>query len=160
LLLAPTLFLVASPGSAAAQGLESADVYVNIVSPLTIQKLQDLDFGSIGVGVGGGSMRVRPDGAVVTTGDLVMQGGDASPAEFQVAGYGSLTYNVSMPSQIDVSDNGGNTMTVNRFAASNGGTGRLVGGVDTFTVGATLRVNPAQPPGEYEGTFDVTVAYQ
>ena len=74
--------------------------------------------------------------------------------------YGNLTYNVSLPSQIDVSDGAGNTMTVSRFAASNGGSATLVGGISTFTVGATLRVNPSQPPGEYNGSFDVTVAYQ
>ena len=79
LLLAPSLFILGRPGTAGAQGLESADIYVNIVSPITIQKLQDLDFGSIGAGAAGGSLRVRPDGTVITSGDLGAAGWRSSP---------------------------------------------------------------------------------
>ncbi len=35
----------------------------------------------------------------------------------------------------------------------------LVGGSDTFNVGATLNVGATQAAGTYSGTFDVTVNY-
>ncbi len=35
----------------------------------------------------------------------------------------------------------------------------LVGGSDTFSVGATLNVGAAQASGTYSGTFPVTVNY-
>ncbi len=35
----------------------------------------------------------------------------------------------------------------------------LVGGSDTFNVGATLSVSNTQAGGPYSGTFDVTVSY-
>ncbi len=158
--LAPALLLVAVPRTAGAQGLETADVAVNIVTAISIQKLQDLEFGYIGVANGGGTMQIRSDGTVITTGSVVEQGGGAHPAEFEVSGIAGLVYNVSMPRRINLSDIGGNRMRVDRFDASNGGSGTLTGGVDTFTVGATLRVRNNQAPGQYRGSIDVTVAYQ
>jgi len=160
LLLASTFLVLAGPRTADAQLIESADVYAKIVNPITIQKLADLDYGIIAAGGGGGTMRIRPDGTHTFTGDVVSQGGDPHPAEFEVSGYAGLVYNVSMPSSIELADSGGNSMTVARFTSSNNGSGTLLGGLDTFTVGATLRVSPSQAPGEYTGTFDVTVAYQ
>ncbi len=50
-------------------------------------------------------------------------------------------------------------MTVDTFNDDAGATPTLVGGSDTFNVGATLNVGAAQVAGTYSGTFAVTVNY-
>ena len=55
--------------------------------------------------------------------------------------------------------NGGDTMDVTGIHI-NGYDGAIQpAGYDTFTVGATLNVNPNQPPGVYSGTYELTVVY-
>ena len=50
-------------------------------------------------------------------------------------------------------------MGVDAFNHDAGGTPTLVGGSDTFNVGATLNVGAAQAADTYSGTFAVTVNY-
>jgi len=147
--------------AARAQSTASSDVFAEIVTPLTIDKYKDLDFGQISVGSGGGFLEISSAGAVTTRGDVVVQGGDASPAQFEVSGEAGLSYDVTLPNRIQVTDGTGNTMGVGNFDPSNAGTGTLsASGIDDFTVGATLKVHANQAPGVYAGSFDVTVAYQ
>jgi spore coat protein U-like protein len=86
-----------------------------------------------------------------------------------VSGDGAATYNVSLPSSVNLTDGSGHAMMLNTFAVSgdgdsnpltrllrNDGTGL---GIDTFGVGAKVNVGANQPPGTYNGTFVVTVQY-
>jgi uncharacterized protein DUF4402 len=54
----------------------------------------------------------------------------------------------------------GSALSVRDFAHSAGPTPALdrFGGL-TFSVGATLAIGSAQPPGRYSGTYTVTVDY-
>lgn len=97
-------------------------------------------------------------GGVITVG----QGGGVSPAHITVQGTGYAMYSISLPADhaATLSD-GTHTLELTAFVSNPSGTGTLsVGGIQTLSIGATLTVSNAQPPGAYAGTFAITVNYQ
>ena len=84
--------------------------------------------------------------------------GCPSGASFDVTGDGNANYSITLPSSTTLSS-GGNTMIVDTFNHDAGASPTLVGGSDTFNVGATLHVGATQASGTYSGTFSVTVNY-
>ena len=93
--------------------------------------------------------------------------GSAANAHYNVSGATGYAYAITLPGHNDVSIlNGTNSMFVNDFTArtasvpgSDGKSGTLVSGADTFVVGATLNIKSGQVAGAYSGPFDVIVAY-
>jgi hypothetical protein len=143
-----------------AQATTQATATATIVIPMTITKTVDLNFGSI-VPNTGGTVVITPAGARSATGTVVLFGGVVSAASFNVTGSGTSTYAITLPTTDHTITSGGNTMTVNNFQSNPSGTGALVGGAQTLTVGATLNVGSGQAVGTYTNAagFDVTVNY-
>lgn len=132
-------------------------------SAQTIGSVTNLSFGSFLAG-GGGSVVIGSGGARTQTGGvlLVGQGSGAAAAQFNVVGTANATYSITLPlnNTVVLSDGNGNTMTVNSFVSSPAATGTLSGGGNqTVRVGATLIVGPSQAPGNYAGSFNITVNY-
>ncbi len=75
-----------------------------------------------------------------------------------MTGASGATYSITLPSSA-ILTSGGDTMTVDTYTDDAGATPTLVGGSDTFNVGATLHVGATQAAGTYSGTFSVTVHY-
>lgn len=121
-----------------------------------------LSFGSFVAG-SGGSVVVGTSGARSKTGGVVLvgQGGTASAAQFLVSGTASATYAITLPPDGTVSlSSGSQTMALNGFASFPHATGTLsAGGTQILNVGATLSVGANQQPGNYSGSFNVTVHY-
>jgi hypothetical protein len=130
-------------------------------SAQTIATVMPLSFGSFVAGTGG-SITVAPGGGRTATGGVVTVGQSASYASgsFRVSGTASATYTITLPDNNTVTlTDGTHTMALNGFA-SNPPTGTLSGGgMQLIQVGATLTVGSGQPPGNYTGTFNVTVNY-
>lgn len=145
-----------------------------VVSALSFFKVDDLVFGRIIPGSAPGTVVVAPDGTRTRTGGVrLATGPSVQPAAF--AGRGSFNQRVA----ISVSNNsvtlnrigGGGTMTMDTFIIGSTPTAALTtsplafriattSGIFQFPVGATLRVRANQAPGNYVGTFAVTLQYQ
>lgn len=166
-LLSATILLVGSATGAFAQATATATATATIVTPISITKSVDMNFGNVAVSAStAGTVVLATDGTRTSTGGVTLPttAGTVTAASFAVAGQGNYTYAITLPSSALTITSGSNTMTVNTFvsnpSAGSGGT-LSAGGTQTLLVGATLNVAAAQPAGVYvSGTpFSVTVNY-
>jgi hypothetical protein len=127
---------------------------------------RDLGFGVIVSGQSG-SVTVTPGGIRSSAGGAVVlnstQFPAASSAEFQVCSADTGTVYFLLPSSIDLSRQGGGSMTVDAFTSSPGdslGVSVSSSGRAMLAVGARLNIAGDQLPGNYTGTFSVTINHQ
>jgi len=161
-----TLTSVAQSGNTA-----SSEAGAKIVKALTLTKTASLHFGTMSIPTG-------PVNIVLTTNNvrssttpqnitLLDQAPVAETAAYTVAGSDDATYSISLPANgVVIISNGSNRMNVDDFSArtASAGVDGLTGhlnssGSDSFTVGATLKLENAQAYGTYSGSFDITVIY-
>jgi hypothetical protein len=159
---AALLALLVSAAAAATPASQSAPAEAALLSPLSVIKRADLDFGTLVV-TGAGTAVIDPVSAsTTTTGGVVRAGTAAHPAKFTATGSKNAVALIRLPKNpITVTRVGGTeTMTVSNWTLD-GNTNRRIPITDTFDflVGATLNVGAAQAPGKYVGTFSVTVQY-
>lgn len=152
--------------STSAQATGSATATGTIVTPISIVKVDDMNFGNVAVSATtAGTVVMTPAGGTSTTGGVTLPAtaGTVSAASFTVSGEGTYTYAITLPATdytithtIDAS-----TMAVNTFTSTPTGTGALTAGSQTLNVGATLNVDAGQSAGTYTNAtgFDVTVNY-
>lgn len=145
----------------------TASATAAILQPVTLVKNTDLSFGSL----------VRPSiGANTVTIDQssgarsLSGGGDASlaastnsRATYSVGGEGGASFSVTVPGSFTLTRTGGTeTLPVSLAAsAQSGSLNGSLGSVGTanFGVGGSLPLSSSTVPGDYHGTFDVTVGY-
>jgi hypothetical protein len=156
--------LVLGSATVNAQATASATATATIVSPITITKVTDLNFGNIAVdAVGGGTLELTPGSTRIPSGGVTLPGttGTVSAASFTVTGTSGFTYSITLPADIMLTHSlGMDQMQANNIVSTPNGAGTLVGGTDVINVGATLDVPPAATPGVYTNPgFDVTVNY-
>jgi hypothetical protein len=134
-----------------------------LLFPLSVEKVEDLDFGYLAV-TSAGTAVINPDTNVMTTtGGVVALGGSRHAALFAgSSNRSSVVVNIKIPNQpITLTRVGGTqTMTVSNFTLQ-GQSKRTIAAQSSFTfrVGGTLNVAAGQAEGVYTGTFDVTVQY-
>ena len=152
-----------APGLASAAPLtQSAPAEVGVLSPLSVIKRADLDFGTIVVN-GAGTVVMDPlTGTLTTTGAVTKSGTSAHAALFTSTGSKNTVVHIRLPQNpITVTRIGGTqTMTVSTWTLD-GALNRKIPPNSTcdFAVGATLNVNANQAEGAYTGTFTITVQY-
>lgn len=136
---------------------------VMVLRPLTLIKVQDLDFGTLLSSATSGTATLDPlTGAVTAAGGVTPAPGATMPARF--AGVRSLRGPVQIripTAPITVTRSGGTeTMTVSDWTLD-GRTTRVVDANEAFefNVGGTLYVGANQADGSYVGSFEVTVNY-
>jgi hypothetical protein len=121
-----------------------------------------LSYGKFIAGTGG-TVVISTAGVRSKTGGVVLlNGGAINAASFSLTESGagkSLSFtNITLPTTATMTS-GANSMTLRNFVSDPPntvlGTGRT-----TVLVGATLTVAPDQAPGNYSGSFVVTVNYQ
>ena len=161
--------LVVVSVSSFAQVTASANATATIVTPITIAKVTDMNFGNIAVqsGVGGtvtlsasATPTRTPGGAGGVT--LPAVTGTVQSALFDINGTPNYTFAITLPSTALTITSGLNTMLVDLFTSSPSPTGALNGsGYCALYVGATVNVGAGQAPGIYtsQTPFDVTVNY-
>ena len=102
---------------------------------------------------------MAPNGTTTAVNITELPGGIASESSFVVSGEGNVSFSVTLPNSLTLS-NGSATMTVDNFQHDLGVTPSLGGnGSETLNVGARLNVGPSQAGGSYTGTFSVFVSY-
>ena len=137
-----------------------ANANARIITPISLAKTADMNFGDVVASGALGTVILTPAGARSTTGGASLGSATGvTAAAFTVSGQGSATYAITLPASTSVTS-GANSMTVNAFTSNPSGTGALsAGGSQNLTVGGTLNVGASQATGTYTGTFNVTVTY-
>ena len=154
--------------TANAQATASASSTATIVTPISITKNVDMNFGNIAVQAGtGGTVALAASAAAtrVTGGaggvTLPVVTGTVTAAQFTVNGTANYLYHITLPADNTITlVNGGNLMHADLFNNSVAGTLDNTG-TQSFYVGATLTVAAAQASGVYTTAtpFNVTVNY-
>jgi spore coat protein U-like protein len=138
----------------------SANATARIITPISISKTADLNFGDVVPSGVAGTVTVTSAGVRSSAGGASLGNGTGvTAAAFTVSGQASATYAITLPASTTITS-GANSMTVDTFTSNPSGTGALsAGGTQPLAVGANLNVGINQAPGTYTGTFSVTVAY-
>lgn len=156
----------ASPALAQAASA-TAEARGVVVQPLTLAKVQDLDFGTVVGSAVAGTVNINADtgGRTVGGGVTGVPSFPGDRALFQGAGASgqdvilSLTVPPVLVNQSDVTK----TITVNNMVLdSANSTTRTIDGTGVFTVGVggTFAIKANQTPGLYKADFDLTADYQ
>ena len=156
-----SIFIAGSTASFA-QATATASASATIITPITIAKTVDMNFGNVAVSATvAGTAVLAPAGTRTTGGSgvtLPATTGTVAAANFTVSGQGSYTYAITLPATCTITDAASNTMTVNSFTSNPSATGLLsAGGTQTLTVGATLNVAAGQAAGVYTNATGVPV---
>ncbi len=145
-----------------------------VVAQLSFFKVDDINFGKIIAGTTAGTVTVAPTGARTATGGARLAS-DSTVRAARFAGKGSANQNVGILVTSNTSTvtriGGTEKMTFDTFVIGSSPTATLSTtpttfrissstGIFTFPIGATLRVNANQVPGNYAGSFTVTLEYQ
>jgi hypothetical protein len=153
------------PGVSAAAPQVSAQpvsARITLLTPVAIVKLNDMDFGSLGVTARGTAVINPNSGALTTTGGVQRVAGNVQPASFRIVSNRTTLFIVHLPSApATLTRIGGTeTMSVSNWTID-GLVIRLVaaGTPADFHIGATLDVAAGQADGTYAGTFPVTADY-
>jgi Domain of unknown function (DUF4402) len=157
----------------------SGQVNTVVVDRLSLVNAAPLDFGKLISGPTPGTAVISPTGVRSVTGGVLAAGGTPQAAEF--AGYGARNQQVRIALPTGTTalkhTDGITTMNVTNLtigaAVADGLTQIALGsappprfritsttGLFTFSVGGQLNVGANQKPGDYSGTFAVTVTYQ
>lgn len=165
LLSATIVAVLASPERASAAPVPSSpavDGSAMLMKPLTLKKLRDLDFGTLGVSTAGTAAVNPVTDTLSVTGGVIALGGTPQSARFAGATSSSAVVNIRLPNNpVFITRSGGTeTIRVDSFVLD-GQSKRVMAqaGVFEFNVGATLRPVANQATGLYSGTFEVTIQY-
>lgn len=156
---------LAFSASTFAQVTASATASATVVTPITITKVNDMNFGNVYVSATvPGTVILSPAGARSFTAGagLSVPAGTVTAASFTVTGTVGVTYAITLPAgATTIDDNALHTMTVNNWTCSPASPATLTGGTSTLTIGATLNIAAGQATGSYSSDtpFDITVNY-
>lgn len=165
------IVLVAGPTTTvtAQTAKASTTAGAEIVSAISLTSDASLSFGKMSAPSADVDVTISTASQVTTTNSSVISlfSTNAVNAHYNVSGAAGYAYTITLPADDHVLiESGTNSMYVNGFKArtasipgSDGTSGNLVSGTDTFVVGATLKVKSGQVAGTYSGPFDVIVAY-
>ncbi|BDU38263.1 conserved hypothetical protein [Vibrio nigripulchritudo MADA3029] len=133
-----------APGVMAASDTFTSSIVV--LEPVSISKTADLDFGSI-------FTDATTNVTVATT--------DAGAAAFTINGQTGSVVDVTVDATALMADGSGNDIAVNSIAVDNA-TPTLTGGTATVKIGgvADIASETTLVAGTYNGTVNITVAYQ
>ena len=158
---ASVLLVLASPAAAVSPATQ-ATANAKIYKPLTISKVQNLDFGVIVLGSGtwsGEVVSISQAGALTCGGGTNLTcSGSPQVAKYHLVGTNNATVTVSSPG-FNLTGPGTLAFTPNAPATVNLGATGSTTGVD-FSIGGSITLASTTPDGVYSGTFAVTADYQ
>jgi len=142
-----------------AQSSATASATATLITPISIAKSVDMNFGTVAASATAGTVALGYDDvATPTGGTTLVAGGDArKAAQFTVTGQNSSNFSISCPTTL-VLTSGSNTLTVNSIAVDAGNSSTLSGsGSKTLKVKGTLVVPGGSLAGTYTNSADLTV---
>lgn len=152
--------LAAAPAHAQNSG---GQVVINVLTPLGVVQIDDLDFGMIIPAATPGSVTINRNDGTCTPDVVILSGTDCRRAEFFVLGDPNVQVQISHDSApITLTRQGGGaTMVMDQLRHNGGRNKRLdAAGELTFYMGGRLQVGANQAPGTYDANFTVTVEYR
>ena len=156
--------IVASSPAAAVSPATQATANAKIYKPLTISKVQNLDFGVIvltGASFAGEVVSMSQAGVVTcgsSPGVLLTCSGAPQAAKYHLVGTNNAIVTVTSPG-FNLTGPGTLAFTSNAPATVNLGASGSSTGVD-FSIGGSITLASTTPDGVYSGTFAVTADYQ
>ena len=159
-LLLLALLVVPAPAAAVTQ---NAAVNANVIRPLTLTSLQDLDLGTITLKLGtwsGATVGISRTGAFTCNANVVCTGAP-QVARYKVTGTNKMVVRITAPSVTLVNQNDSTQKLT--LTLDNPGTVTLTSSGEpgnNFDLGGSLSLNSTTVPGTYSGTLAVTVDYQ
>lgn len=156
------LSLPAAAGAAPVRASPRAQGQVTLVKPLTLQRVSDMDFATLGVTTGGTATINPISGTLSVSGGLVPLGGTPSPARYAGAATKNTVVNIRVPKQpVLITRVGGTeTLSVSNFTLDGQDKRTLAqSGSFIFAVGADITVPAGTLDGLYTGEIDVTIQY-
>ena len=156
------LSLPSAAGAAPVQASPKAKSQVTLVKPLTLQRVNDMDFAWLGVTTGGTATIDPITGSMSTSGGLIPIGGTPSPARYAGAATKNTVVNIKVPKQpVLITRVGGTeTLSVSNFTLDGQDKRTLAqSGSFIFAVGAQITVPAGTIDGLYTGEIDVTIQY-
>jgi hypothetical protein len=141
---------------------KQAKAVVDILPPIAVRKLQDLNFATLGV-YDAGTATIDPNTDIMTvTGGVTHIGQTPYSALFEAVAPSKSVVHIRVPKKptIVTRVGGTETMIVDLFTISGSDSRNVVAKeAFEFSVGGTLHVNANQAEGTYVGTFDVDLQY-
>lgn len=134
---------------------------INIVAGLAVTELQQLYFSNVSV-IGAATIVMTPSGERTTTiGDAQFKDVYSAPAQFSVSGANGSAYKVSFGGAVTLT-NGKYSLQATDFKSSlQNNLGVLdANGKGSFYVGCTVTIPAGISSGAYNGSYDVTCAYE
>lgn len=154
--------LCQAAGAAPVQASPKARAELAIVKPLSLVRVADMDFATLGVTTGGTATIDPVGGTMTVTAGLVHMAGTPSPARYAGAALKQSVVNIRIPNQpLLIRRVGGTeTLSVSNFTLD-GQSKRTLAQQSSFTfaVGARITVPAGTVDGIYVGDLDVTVQY-
>jgi len=162
--LATLLFLTIAQaaGAVPVQAAPKGRGNVILVHPLSLSRIADMDFATLGVTTGGTATIDPVSGAMTVTGGLQRLGGTPSPARYVGAAVKKSVVNIKVPNRpLLIKRVGGTeTLAVSNFTLDGQDKKDLAQQTSfTFAVGAQISVPAGTVEGIYVGDLDVTVQY-
>jgi hypothetical protein len=157
-----TISLPSAAWAAPVRASPKAQGQVTLVKPLTLQRVNDLDFATLGVTTGGTATIDPLTGAMSVSGGLVRLVGTPSPARYAGAATKNTVVNIKVPKQaVLITRFGGTeTLSVSNFTLDGQDKRTLAqSGSFIFAVGAQITVPAGTVDGLYTGEIDVTIQY-
>lgn len=156
--------VAAAPATAASQRSATAEARGVVLQPLSLTKVNDLDFGTVAGSNVAGNVTVDADSGVRSAGGGVI----AAPSTFsrgRFDGLGQAGQTVGLtitPPTGNVLVSGTNTVAVNSLSLDSGGATRVIGSGGNFTVyvGGDFGIAANQANGTYSALFTLTADYQ
>jgi hypothetical protein len=156
-------FVAATP-AVAQQASATANARGVVLSPLTLTKVSDLDFGTVAASAAAGNVTVDADSGFRTvSGGVTAVPSTPTRGEFTGLAQAATTVQLTLvPPTGNVLVSGTNSVTVNSMSFDSAGTTRVVpaGGSFTVGVGGDFGIAANQPNGTYTALFQVTADYQ
>ena len=142
----------------------AATASATILAPITIANGTPLNFGVVGANATTAKTVVlaTDNSRTASTATLFTVGAPAAAGVFQITGTPSAAFSITLPAGVTNISGPGTAMTINAidWVSDLGLTSTMLSnGTKTLKLGATLQVGIAQAPGNYSGTYAVTVAY-
>lgn len=156
------MLLPAAGNAAPVVASPKAQAQLLLVKPLSLVKLDDMDFATLGVTTGGTATIDPIGGTMSVSGGLVHLAGAPSPARYAGAAAKRTVVNIRVPKQpILIQRIGGTeTLSVGNFTLDGQDKRNLADATYfTFAVGAQITIPANTVAGIYTGDIDVTVQY-
>jgi hypothetical protein len=157
--------LIVTP-AAAQQRTATGEARGTVLSPISLQNIAPLDFGTVASTNTADFVDVNANTGIRTAGpNVVLVPSTPSRARFDGLGQGGQTIVLSLtpPTGNIITSGGGATITVNSMSLDQGGLATRViapGGSFSVYVGGNFQIAANQPNGVYTGNFTLTANYQ